>query len=1090
MLLDRIDIDAHGPLQGVELGPFSEHLNVVVAPRGSGKTAISRFIRDALVDRTYPLGMFSSSSGRVVLADQNGVIHCYREQDGTKTGRRRVEFETRGDFRSRFDLHKNSWLQVITESSDADRANASLQIPEAIVDGVITETSVGSIDRVVSACLRCGLDSDALHQSLPLRQQTSFANRNGNGGLDGDDRNQASRALRRELADVEAELAKLVSSSGDYDSLLAHRNQLKARLAIPESAEPKYSESRRRHLQQLATDLQDRARQLRARQSELRRRLADLELDIASCHRAGDPRKKATNQPPSPRGRQDYQAMCADRDKIQHDLDLVTNSLDTCLSEASEVGRTLRSFLPKGHHLRDSAVPQQEVNQQSLHAELREIDERLAVFSRMRWLRTRRSELLKQVGFADHHERRESSLAGDASRWLIRLSGGRLDRLDWTDLVLNRRHNDQLSGVRINGRDANDCGQADRVLATMAIRMAAAELLGRCGHKIPLVFEIPEGLETSRDKVANDASSARTDSFTHADRTRHAFGEQCDHLPSNPPIAAALCDYVQSGGQLLILTSNRSLADQLGRVNARSFQIHPHRVVHPHRPIWRSQYQSENYAGPHPQNQSTRHVASVHSASPKNVSEADVNRNLDLAWRESNDQGSSVRFDSVVTDDGGKRKGVDPACHTDLPPDGVIHRDGVYFGDIYTTEAHPTQSQDAPPTMVLSNRNQVTPASPFFLSVDSPIDQAPSVDAVAAGRLRGVDVTHVTHLMQSDPNRLSDALGLASVDASTIRRWQAECRLACRVPNLRGFDARVLVGCGVTTPGQLAAMHPTDLLREVETFLTTESGRQVLLSGTSQELARITTWIATANRSAGHRAAAAPEKSERAERKRRIVRTMNQRDAILNTGHPLYEMRTHYPVERPSHLKTSTKRKSRNDRGENQEISSKGREEARTNADPSVLSAPINPQPLRFYLDRNRPVVDAPTIGPRMAERLQRLDIETVDDLLTSEPETIAQGLDHHRVDADTVLQWQQQAALVCQIPMLRGHDAQLLVAADVTTPQALANHDANALFAIIDTVARSSEGKRILRGGNPPDLQEVQDWIRWAGQHRSLRAA
>ena len=41
MLLDRIDIDEHGPLRRVELGPFSEQLNVVLGPVGSGKTVVA-----------------------------------------------------------------------------------------------------------------------------------------------------------------------------------------------------------------------------------------------------------------------------------------------------------------------------------------------------------------------------------------------------------------------------------------------------------------------------------------------------------------------------------------------------------------------------------------------------------------------------------------------------------------------------------------------------------------------------------------------------------------------------------------------------------------------------------------------------------------------------------------------------------------------------------------------------------------------------------------------------------------------------------------------------------------------------------------
>lgn len=44
-------------------------------------------------------------------------------------------------------------------------------------------------------------------------------------------------------------------------------------------------------------------------------------------------------------------------------------------------------------------------------------------------------------------------------------------------------------------------------------------------------------------------------------------------------------------------------------------------------------------------------------------------------------------------------------------------------------------------------------------------------------------------------------------------------------------------------------MHPGQLLEKVEAFLATERGRQILRSGTSFELSRITSWIAAANRS-------------------------------------------------------------------------------------------------------------------------------------------------------------------------------------------------------------------------------------------------
>ncbi len=125
-----------------------------------------------------------------------------------------------------------------------------------------------------------------------------------------------------------------------------------------------------------------------------------------------------------------------------------------------------------------------------------------------------------------------------------------------------------------------------------------------------------------------------------------------------------------------------------------------------------------------------------------------------------------------------------------------------------------------------------------------------------------------------------------------------------------------------------------------------------------------------------------------------------------------------------------------------------------------------------------------------MSERLNTVGVYTVDDLLNADPESLATELDHRRVDSDTVVQWQQQATLVCRVPMLRGHDAQLLVAAEVTTPEELAECEASELFGIIDPIARSNEGKRIIRGGKLPDLEEVTDWISYGSQHRDLVAA
>ncbi|MEZ6079084.1 MAG: DUF4332 domain-containing protein [Pirellulaceae bacterium] len=134
--------------------------------------------------------------------------------------------------------------------------------------------------------------------------------------------------------------------------------------------------------------------------------------------------------------------------------------------------------------------------------------------------------------------------------------------------------------------------------------------------------------------------------------------------------------------------------------------------------------------------------------------------------------------------------------------------------------------------------------------------------------------------------------------------------------------------------------------------------------------------------------------------------------------------------------------------------------------------------------------MSTPSIGPRMAARLEALGIFTVDQLLAANAESLTDKLNLRRVDATTVRAWQEQARLVCRIPNMRGHDAQLLVACDLTSPEELATMQAASVLAQVLVVAESSEGQRILRGSKQPDLAEVKDWIEWASQCRSLNAA
>ncbi len=145
---------------------------------------------------------------------------------------------------------------------------------------------------------------------------------------------------------------------------------------------------------------------------------------------------------------------------------------------------------------------------------------------------------------------------------------------------------------------------------------------------------------------------------------------------------------------------------------------------------------------------------------------------------------------------------------------------------------------------------------------------------------------------------------------------------------------------------------------------------------------------------------------------------------------------------------------------------------------------------LKFYLDRSKPIQDAPSIGSKTAERMRNAGVNTVGELLSSHPEKLAAKLDVAHIVPDVIRQWQAEATLVCRVPGLRGHDAQILVACGIDQPAELADCLVEDLLDLIQPFVESSDGQRVLRGAEPPDEAEVTEWIAAAQQARSLKAA
>lgn len=150
-----------------------------------------------------------------------------------------------------------------------------------------------------------------------------------------------------------------------------------------------------------------------------------------------------------------------------------------------------------------------------------------------------------------------------------------------------------------------------------------------------------------------------------------------------------------------------------------------------------------------------------------------------------------------------------------------------------------------------------------------------------------------------------------------------------------------------------------------------------------------------------------------------------------------------------------------------------------------ATSAPREP---KFYLKPDDPVEAAPSIGPKTAERLEVVGIRTVRDLLAASPENVAKKLNLKHIDAAQLRSWQAQAQLVCDVPGLRGHDAQILASCQVNDATTLQQCAVDDLLTRVLAFIKTPSGERILRDGKPPDRAEVEQWI--SAANSTIRSA
>lgn len=358
----------------------------------------------------------------------------------------------------------------------------------------------------------------------------------------------------------------------------------------------------------------------------------------------------------------------------------------------------------------------------------------------------------------------------------------------------------------------------------------------------------------------------------------------------------------------------------------------------------------------------------------------------------------------------------------------------------------------AAPTEDAGHRHRATASEHLdavhYLATEDTLDRFPVLGSATLEAFAALELQTVGDLLAADPEEVARGLSRDRVTPQTVRLWQAHTLLMCYVPGVSLDVAQVLTACEVWSPADLLDRDPSDLIEAAEEFFRTERGSRFMAVRGYFNDAGIRAW-------------------------RQMAKRDRQRwQAVAGAGR-----RGKRPGERGQKERTdhSDRRKAR---------------AATTGSVTPVRERSKRPAKLRFLLDASSPVVDAPSIGPKTAERLSSAGIRTVADLLHADASSTAAELNVRHISPAAIASWQYQARLVCCIPELRGYAAQLLVACGLVEPDQVANADPEELARQVRGFAKTKEGQRILRDRSAPEAEKIARWVDFATHQRPLEAA
>ena len=604
------------------------------------------------------------------------------------------------------------------------------------------------------------------------------------------------------------------------------------------------------------------------------------------------------------------------------------------------------------------------------------------------------------------------------------------------------------------------------------------------------------------------------------------------------PTVDLLMEVVRQGHQVVLFSQHRYLADRFPEVRvleiSRSYEVQTPTTHHqppvPSPPRYETRTTQNDSSSYRVKNLNAVELEQLRAQ----VSQAQVNQNQAPPYPLSKYR----RNDEVLLGQGPRIYSEPP-----LPPTSA-HRD-VQLDPNRASYRTPVSKQfTALPVDSFTEPIHLHPA----IDDNSPLEQTRLFSADDLRFFNDHRIVNVGDLLNITQD-YAEGIGIA---LETIASWQAELWLLSTVPGIKEIEARLLVAAGVTEPAELVSLSAQALVERIDRYSRLNAGRTNGIAD-AISFDRVSMLQRNADQSRDHwQHRQRPYFVERKLRPR-SDRDSVSRSRQTERGERDYRSRQSRDSQRrdyrsaDAHSDTDQENRrgrfNRTDRGEraprpsqsfserNAQRVSRGLRSSKSDRD-SIVAPSLAPvsnrtgrdtnnsvddlgdrtpresvsrrvnsskeqshsddstKKLKFYLNLNDQLEAAPSIGAKTAERFEAIGVVTVDDFLKQTAESMATKLKYKRITAKLVREWQHQARFVCRVPNLRGHDAQLLVGCDITEPETLATMQPQSLLNVILPFAESKEGIRIIRNGKKPDLEEINDWIAWAAEMRSIQAA